>query len=455
MSTTIQITTDNYDGQTAVITFTPDNGGPVVNIGSQVLPYNYTSDYYYGTYSLYFPAFDTTCTLVIPNQTPTPTPTNTPTPTITPTLTPTPTQTQSRQYYVYKLCSSRPPQYVVQTQPGLTVTPGKVIRKTTDDSCWEFLYQTTNRNPFPSGTNVILWEGDYLLPALETIFDNCTNCFNPCVCYTVSYIGPPPLPNSNNQAVQFSYTNCSGVLSSGTVGYEVANPSVNVCAQVGTITITSGDIGCGGNGLPCATWDISTDVNCCLPPPAELGRCWTMTWQNEPTDSIPPPPSTLYVQYTNSSGVELTEPLSDGLGGTVVIVDNGDGTSTAGVCSYYPVAPRCVRVIPGQPPLIIACDPYSWTQFNTCTVNFNCVSNVEPPTSVRFGIVLYQNGSRGAACNTTTPITVYMDRASFGDCTILYAGPTTGTTAFDGWYTDGSISRYWDGSNFIENIYCS
>jgi hypothetical protein len=43
MSTTIQITSDNYDGQTAVITFTPDNGGPVVNIGSQVLPYNYTS----------------------------------------------------------------------------------------------------------------------------------------------------------------------------------------------------------------------------------------------------------------------------------------------------------------------------------------------------------------------------------------------------------------------------
>jgi hypothetical protein len=26
MSTTIQITTDNYDGQTEIITFTPDNG---------------------------------------------------------------------------------------------------------------------------------------------------------------------------------------------------------------------------------------------------------------------------------------------------------------------------------------------------------------------------------------------------------------------------------------------
>ena len=70
MPTTIQITTDNYDGQTAVITFTPDNGGSVVNLGSQVLPYDYNAEYVYGTYSLYFPEFDTTCTLVIENESP-------------------------------------------------------------------------------------------------------------------------------------------------------------------------------------------------------------------------------------------------------------------------------------------------------------------------------------------------------------------------------------------------
>ena len=177
MPTTIQITTDNYDGQTAVITYYPDTGG-TINLGSQVLPYNYVTDYYYGTYSLYFPAFDTTCTLIIQNQTPTPTSTITPTPTITPTLTPTPTQTSSKQYYVYKLCNSNPPQYVVQTQQGLTGTPGKVIRKVTDNSCWEFLYQTTNPNPFPPGTSVIDWDGDYLSPTLGIIFDNCTDCLS-------------------------------------------------------------------------------------------------------------------------------------------------------------------------------------------------------------------------------------------------------------------------------------
>jgi hypothetical protein len=296
MPTTIQITTDNYDGQTAVITFTPDNGGPVVNIGSQVLPYDYTSDYYYGTYSLYFPSFDVTCTLIIQNQSPTqtPTPTNTPTPTITPTLTPTPTQTQSRQYYVYKLCNSNPPQYVVQTQQGLTGTPGKVIRKIPlddDDSCWEFLYQTTNQNPFPPGTSVINWTGNYLSPVLETIFDNCTNCFNP---------------------------------------------------------------------------------------PTALGRCWTMTWETD-NPQTPPPPSTLYVRYTNSSGVVVSQSIL-----SLPSIDNvGDNSATAFVCSYYPVAPLCVDYSI-SPPLIVACNPYIWlTQFNTCTTNLDC-NSVTPPTATVF-----------------------------------------------------------------------
>jgi len=198
MPTTIQITTDNYDGQTAVITFTPDTGG-TINLGSQVLPYDYNTDYFYGTYSLYFPLFDTTCTLIIQNQSPTqtPTPTNTPTPTITPTLTPTPTQTLPQQYYVYRLCNSNPPQYVVQTLPGFTIIPGKVLRNGVNlgfpigisYSCWEFLYQTTNQNPLPPGTNVTPISGNYFTsinPSPPTSpFNNCTDC--------LSYVEPPPV----------------------------------------------------------------------------------------------------------------------------------------------------------------------------------------------------------------------------------------------------------------------
>jgi hypothetical protein len=189
----------------------------------------------------------------------------------------------------------------------------------------------------------------------------------------VSYIGPPPVPNSNNQTVQFSYTNCSGVPSGGTVGYEVANPSVNVCAQVGTIRITGGDTGCNGNaGSPCASWAVSTDVNCCL----QLGRCWTMTWETD-NPQTPPPPSTLYVRYTNSSGVVVSQSIL-----SLPSIDNvGDNSATAFVCSYYPVAPLCVdyNVVP---PRIVDCFPYIWiTEFNTCTTNLGC-NSVTPPTSL-------------------------------------------------------------------------
>jgi hypothetical protein len=96
----MRITSDNYDGQLANITFTPCSGG-TINIGNVTLPYYYQSDYYYGIYNLYFPDFNKTCTLEVPclsptpTQTPTQTPTRTPapSPTQTPTNTPTPTKT--------------------------------------------------------------------------------------------------------------------------------------------------------------------------------------------------------------------------------------------------------------------------------------------------------------------------------------------------------------------------
>lgn len=225
MVTTIQITTDNYDGQTAVITYYPDTGG-TINLGSQVLPYDYNTEYYYGTYSLYFPEFDTTCTLVIPNQTPTPSATITPTPTITPTMTPTPTPVPTKQYYVYKLCGDGKVAYVVQTQPGLTTTPGKVIKTTLDEYCWEFLYQTTNPNPIPPApfVQIINFDGDYLSPALGIIFDKCTDC--------LSYVTPPPpttyvlLGPYASSTLACIAGNQNGVGGLGTVTFSNNNPAV-------------------------------------------------------------------------------------------------------------------------------------------------------------------------------------------------------------------------------------
>lgn len=94
MGQLIVISSINYNGQIADITFYPATGG-TVNIGQHQLPYSYPSDYFYGTYDLYFSSYTKTCTVILspPTPTPTETPTPTPTPTTTPTETPIPTTT--------------------------------------------------------------------------------------------------------------------------------------------------------------------------------------------------------------------------------------------------------------------------------------------------------------------------------------------------------------------------
>ena len=253
MPTTIQITTDNYDGQTAVITFTPDNGGPVVNLGSQVLPYDYNSDYYYGTYSLYFPAFNVTCTLVIAGQTPTPTPTITPT--ITPTMTPTPSPTQPKQYYVYKSCDTD--YYIIQTLPvppinGVSLNPNNAFKFGDDIDgyfCYEYLYVTTNPNPFPPGTNYNFINGNHFTTVLNTVFDNCNSCVSPAGCYSVTFHGTNDCGLGGHYA--FTYTDCEGNVQIKSVPFSFGT----VCVLFGPTVVQSPEIICGTGtitiGGPC------------------------------------------------------------------------------------------------------------------------------------------------------------------------------------------------------------
>ena len=97
MPQVVQITSENFEGQVALVTFYPCTGD-TITIGYVTIPYNYEADYYLGTYTLYFPEYNETCDFVIPCPTPTPTPTKTATPTrtrpnVTPTKTPTKTAT--------------------------------------------------------------------------------------------------------------------------------------------------------------------------------------------------------------------------------------------------------------------------------------------------------------------------------------------------------------------------
>lgn len=87
----IIIQSNNFNGQSVQITFSPFSGGSI-NLGTQTIPYTYTTTNYEGDYSIYIPSSDKTCSLQVGTPpSPTPTSTITPTPTLTPTNTPTPT----------------------------------------------------------------------------------------------------------------------------------------------------------------------------------------------------------------------------------------------------------------------------------------------------------------------------------------------------------------------------
>ena len=58
-----RLNSNNFNNSSANITFVPDsNPSTSVNIGSQTIPYTYDAADVYGTYTLYFPYYDKTCT---------------------------------------------------------------------------------------------------------------------------------------------------------------------------------------------------------------------------------------------------------------------------------------------------------------------------------------------------------------------------------------------------------
>ena len=73
MASTVVIGTRNYSGETADITFYPETGG-TISVGSQVVPYNYSTDYIFGKYELHFSAYNFTCDFTISSSNPIPAP---------------------------------------------------------------------------------------------------------------------------------------------------------------------------------------------------------------------------------------------------------------------------------------------------------------------------------------------------------------------------------------------
>ena len=210
---TLKIVSTNYTGQSAVITYYPDTGG-TINLGTQVLPYDYVAPYFYGTYSLFFPAFGSTCTLYVEAISPTPsltptvtpsvtltptmsvTPTPTPTPTITMSLTPTPSPTSSFSAGIFKTTyagyhNENPAFFATATPTAFGSNPATSVQTTSitepsigDDgsnfSCqWLGYFKATTTETYTfflsSDDGSYLWIGANALSGFTTANSNINN----------------------------------------------------------------------------------------------------------------------------------------------------------------------------------------------------------------------------------------------------------------------------------------
>ena len=119
--TTIEISSVNFNGEIVDVTFFPCSGGSI-NLGTQVVPFQYTNDNYEGVYDIYISAYTKTCQLNISCPSPSPTPTSTITPTNTPSVTPTETPTNTPS-----VTPTQTPTETPTPTPTLTPTASPVI----------------------------------------------------------------------------------------------------------------------------------------------------------------------------------------------------------------------------------------------------------------------------------------------------------------------------------------
>jgi uncharacterized delta-60 repeat protein len=100
-------------------------------LGTQVFPFNYVNDYYFGTYDCYVPLYDYVYTVEVPcpSETPTPTPTVTPTETLEETVaeTPTPTPTQTLTPTPWGFCYSFNGGFNNQAEAAFEDNSGRIV----------------------------------------------------------------------------------------------------------------------------------------------------------------------------------------------------------------------------------------------------------------------------------------------------------------------------------------
>jgi hypothetical protein len=153
MAIGVRILSDDLSGQTANVTYLPDTGG-TIDLGSQIFPFNYISDYYYGTYNCYVPLYGYTYSLNVPGPTPSPTPTMTSTPTNTPGLSPSPTSTETPTPTTTETPTVTPTNTSTPT-PSVTIglTPTATASNTPTPSITPSITPTNTETPTNTPTN--------------------------------------------------------------------------------------------------------------------------------------------------------------------------------------------------------------------------------------------------------------------------------------------------------------
>jgi surface protein len=224
----IRISSDNYSGSTAFVTFEPTTGG-TVTIGNTTVPFNYFNNYPYGIYYMYFSSIDYTCSFTVTPPTPTSTPTNTPTINATPTVTPTNTITPT----------ITPTSAIITCELLLVSEDNQYIN--TENSDIISLAQDLCPSQTPTNTPTVT-------PTPETPTPTPTNTITPTVTPT-NTVTPttPPLPFISvwqaNSPIELPYSP-SGIYS-GTIDWGDGSVSANTYANrihdyavSGTYTIT-------------------------------------------------------------------------------------------------------------------------------------------------------------------------------------------------------------------------
>ena len=119
----------NYSGEVANILFKPVGVNVVINLGNQVLPYEFNPEFLtpprdvYGVYTILIEGADCPVILNVPLPTPTPTPTMTQTPTVTPTQTVTPSPTPTFNPCLVTKTPTMTPTTTPTNTPTPTITP--------------------------------------------------------------------------------------------------------------------------------------------------------------------------------------------------------------------------------------------------------------------------------------------------------------------------------------------